>query len=110
MGVDPSSTVNGRRMTNIGTFRAYIQSYINHHPNINHNMTAMVRQLQSGENGLPIEVYAFTNTTQWVQYEGIQADIFDHILAVAPEFDIKIYQNPTGNDISKIQMHSVNSV
>ncbi|NLL67573.1 MAG: mechanosensitive ion channel [Clostridiaceae bacterium] len=106
MGVDPSSTVNGRRMTNIGTFRAYIQSYINHHPNINHNMTAMVRQLQSGENGLPIEVYAFTNTTQWVQYEGIQADIFDHILAVAPEFDIKIYQNPTGNDLGRLQVHS----
>jgi miniconductance mechanosensitive channel len=110
MGVDPTSTVNGRRMTNVGTFRAYIQNYLDNHPSINHSMITMVRQLQPGEHGLPIEVYAFTNTTRWVDYERIQSDIFDHILAVVPEFDLKIFQSPTGNDISKIQMHSVNSV
>lgn len=102
---DPSSIVNGRRMTNIGTFRAYIQSYLEHHPHISKSMTLMVRQLQPGEHGLPIEIYAFTNTTDWVAYEGIQSDVFDHILAVVPEFDLKIYQNPTGSDIGRIQVH-----
>ncbi|MGI5999344.1 MAG: miniconductance mechanosensitive channel, partial [Lutispora sp.] len=104
MDVDPTSVVNGRRMTNIGTFRAYIQRYLENHPRINHNMTTMVRQLQPGEHGLPIEIYAFTNTTQWVEYEGIQSDIFDHILAVVPEFGLKIYQSPTGSDISKLKI------
>ncbi|MGI6622111.1 MAG: mechanosensitive ion channel family protein [Acetivibrionales bacterium] len=104
MGVDPSSIVNGRRMTNIGTFRVYIQSYLEHHPFINHSMTTMVRQLQPGEHGLPIEIYAFTNTTRWVDYEKIQADVFDHILAVVPEFGLKIYQSPTGSDISRLKI------
>lgn len=106
MGVVPSSTVNGRRMTNIGTFRAYIQRYLENHPRINDNMTTMVRQLQPGENGLPIEIYAFTDTTRWVDYEGIQSDIFDHILAVVSEFDLKIFQSPAGSDIRKIQPFS----
>jgi len=102
-GIDPSSIVNGRHMTNIGTFRAYIQRYLENHPRINHNMTTMVRQLQPCEHGLPVEIYAFASTTQWVDYEGIQSDIFDHILAVVPEFGLKIYQNPTGSDISRLQ-------
>ncbi|HHW22044.1 MAG TPA: mechanosensitive ion channel [Clostridiaceae bacterium] len=102
-GIDPSSIVNGRHMTNIGTLRAYIQKYLENHPRINHNMTTMVRQLQPGEHGLPIEIYAFADTTRWVDYEGIQSDIFDHILAVVPEFGLKVYQNPTGSDIRRIQ-------
>ncbi|HHV99238.1 MAG TPA: mechanosensitive ion channel [Clostridiaceae bacterium] len=92
--VDTSSIVNGRRLTNLGTFRAYVESYLNNHSNINKKMTRMVRQLQPAEYGLPLEIYAFTNETEWIKYEAIQSDIFDHILAVVPEFDLKIYQKP----------------
>lgn len=101
-GIDPTSIVNGRHMTNIGTFRVYVQKYLENHPRINHNMTTMVRQLQPGEHGLPVEIYVFTNTTRWAEYENIQSDIFDHILAVVPEFGLKIYQNPSSNDISRL--------
>jgi len=90
--IDTSSIVNGRRLTNLGTFRAYIESYLKNHPNINRNMTQMVRQLQPTEYGLPLEIYAFTNETAWIKYEAIQSDIFDHILAIVPEFDLRIYQ------------------
>lgn len=96
--IDASVKVNGRRLTNIGVFRAYVSNYLKNHPGINKNMIQMVRQLPPGEYGLPIEVYAFTKTTNWVEYEGIQADIFDHILAVVPEFKLKVFQNPTGYD------------
>jgi miniconductance mechanosensitive channel len=84
--------VNLRRLTNIGTFRAYIHSYLKHHPKIHDRMTLIVRQLQPGAEGLPIEVYAFTNDTDWAAYEGIQADIFDHLYAIAPEFGLRLYQ------------------
>ncbi|MDK2799694.1 MAG: miniconductance mechanosensitive channel [Clostridiales bacterium] len=97
--IDTSREVNGRRLTNIGTFRAYIQNYLRNHPNIHHRMTLMVRQLSPTEYGLPIEIYAFTNDTAWASYESIQADIFDHIFAVIPEFDLRIFQNPTGYDL-----------
>jgi len=90
--IDTSSIVNGRRLTNLGTFRAYIESYLKNHPNINRNMTQMVRQLQPTEYGLPLEIYAFTNETAWIKYEAIQSDIFDHILAIVPEFNLRIYQ------------------
>ncbi|HHY64471.1 MAG TPA: mechanosensitive ion channel [Clostridiaceae bacterium] len=103
-GIDPSSMVNGRHMTNIGTFRVYVQKYLENHPRINHSMTTMVRQLQPCEHGLPVEVYTFTNTTRWVEYENIQSDIFDHILAVVPEFGLKIYQSPAGSDIGRISL------
>jgi len=96
--VDNTSLVNGRRMTNIGTFRAYVKSYLQNHPDINMNMTFLVRQLPPSENGLPIEIYVFSKDTVWANYEAIQADIFDHILAVVPEFDLRVYQNPTGAD------------
>ncbi|MGG0821727.1 mechanosensitive ion channel domain-containing protein [Paenibacillus turicensis] len=96
--VDRSSLVNGRALTNIGVFRAYIQAYLEKHPGIHKEMTLMVRQLAPGETGLPIEIYAFTNKTEWAVYEGIQADIFDHILAIAPSFGLRIFQNPTGHD------------
>jgi miniconductance mechanosensitive channel len=96
--VDESLTVNGRRMTNLGTFRAYIQNYLNNHPNIHKGMISMVRQMPSGENGIPMEIYVFTNDTNWVNYEKIQGDIFDHIFAVIPEFGLRVFQNPTGDD------------
>ena len=96
--VDNSSLANGRRMTNIGTFRAYVVAYLRHHPMINQDMTFLVRQLQPTQYGLPIEVYVFSKDKVWANYEGIQSDIFDHILAVLPEFDLRVYQNPTGAD------------
>jgi miniconductance mechanosensitive channel len=99
LGIDVGEPVNGRHMTNIGTFRIYIQHYLRSHPNIHQGMIQMVRQLPPGEHGLPIEIYAFAATTDWVAYEGIQADIFDHILAVAPRFGLNIFQEPGGHDL-----------
>ncbi len=100
--IDESVKVNGRRMTNIGTFRVYAAEYIKHHPAINQNLTKMVRQLAPGPNGLPIEIYAFTNDIRWERYEAIQADIFDHLLAVVPEFELRIFQNPSGKDFVQL--------
>jgi miniconductance mechanosensitive channel len=100
--IDTSLLVNGRHLTNIGTFRIYIANYLKHHPKIHQGLIQIVRQLPPSENGLPLEIYAFTNDINWVNYEGIQADIFDHILAVAKEFDLDIFQNPTGQDIRNI--------
>ena len=93
--IDNEILVNGRRQTNIGVFRAYLEAYLSNRNDINKNMTFMVRQLAPGEKGLPIEIYVFATTIAWVEYEGIQSDIFDHVLAVIPEFDLKIYQYPT---------------
>lgn len=100
--VDTSSIVNGRRLTNIGTFRAYVEAYIKNHPRIHKNLINLVRQLPPTENGLPIEIYAFTNDTAWVNYEAIQADIFDHILAIVPEFDLRVFQSPAGHNFQSI--------
>lgn len=96
---DGSSVLNLRKMTNVGTFRAYLNEYLRNHPRIRKDMTLMVRQLAPDNNGLPIEIYAFTNTVVWAEYESIQADIFDHIFAVVDEFGLRIHQSPTGNDI-----------
>ena len=96
--IDESVKVNRRHMTNIGTFRIYAQTYLEKHPQIKHSLTTMVRQLPPGPNGLPLEVYAFTSTTEWLEYEAIQGDIFDHLLSVVPEFDLQIFQNPGGRD------------
>ncbi len=90
--IDAKDTKNARRLTNIGTFRAYIEAYLKSHPNIAQQMTLMVRQLKPTETGLPIELYCFTNTTIWVEYESIQADIFDHLLAIMPLFGLRCYQ------------------
>ncbi|MEX0998556.1 MAG: mechanosensitive ion channel domain-containing protein [Thermodesulfobacteriota bacterium] len=100
--IDNTILVNGRRMTNLGTFRAYLVSYLKDHPKINKNLTFLVRQLDPGPTGLPIEIYVFSSDQVWVNYESIQADIFDHILAVIPEFDLRVYQNPTGSDFQKL--------
>lgn len=96
------SVLNLRKMTNIGTFRAYLNEYLRNHPRIRKDMTLMVRQLAPDANGLPIEIYAFTNTVIWAEYEDIQADIFDHIFAVVDEFGLRIHQSPTGNDIRSL--------
>lgn len=91
--------INGRHLTNIGSFRIYIQNYIENYPGIHKGMAHIVRQLPPGEFGLPLEIYAFTRYTDWVNYENLQADLFDHILSVAPEFGLRIFQNPTGQDL-----------
>jgi len=98
-----STLTNGRWLTNIGTYRAYIQEYLRNHPGIRTDMGLMVRQLAPGEHGLPLEIYTFTKTTVWAEYEGIQADILDHLLSVAPEFGIRVFQQPTGGDFSNLK-------
>lgn len=97
--------INGRHLTNIGTFRAYIQNYLENHPKVHKEMSLMVRQLAPEYHGLPLEIYAFINDTKWVNFENAQADIFDHILAVAEEFELRIFQNPTGYDIKPALQH-----
>lgn len=93
-----SSVANGRRMTNIGILRAYILSYIKQNPNINQDMTCMVRQLEATEKGVPLEVYCFSSIQAWVDYERIQSDMFDHILAAVSQFDLEVFENPAGSD------------
>lgn len=95
-GLDP---VNTRQVTNIGTFRAYVERYLRHHPGVNQKMTLMVRQLDPGPQGLPLEVYCFTCSTEWIAYEGVQADIFDHLFAILPEFGLQVFQQPSGPDV-----------
>ncbi|NEN74839.1 mechanosensitive ion channel [Pelistega sp. NLN82] len=96
---DLSLRLNGRRLTNIGTFRAYLVRYLKNHPKIRQDLTIMVRQLAPTSEGIPLEIYCFSNDVAWVNYEDIQSDIFDHIFAVVSEFDLRIYQNPTGYDM-----------
>ncbi len=97
--VDVTEPVNGRRMTNIGTFRAYLTAYLRNHPGTNKDLIMMVRQLQPTDTGLPLEIYAFSKDTSWVNYESLQSDIFDHIFATLPHFDLRVFQNPSGNDL-----------
>ena len=102
--VEESTLVNGRRLTNIGVFRSYVEAYLRQHPMIHNDMTFLIRQLSPSENGLPIEIYVFCKDTNWTAYEAIQADIFDHILAVVPEFDLRVFQEPSGSDFQKIAL------
>jgi miniconductance mechanosensitive channel len=99
--IDTSELINGRRMTNLGVFRKYVEFYLQNHPRIRPDMTIMVRQLSIDDKGVPMEVYCFTNTTVWTEYESIQADIFDHLLAAAVFFDLELFQQPSGRDISR---------
>lgn len=99
LGEAGEQAVNRRRLTNLGSFRAYVTAYLSEHPRIHHQMTCMVRQLASDAQGIPLELYCFTNTTDWAAYEGIQSDIFDHLYALLPEFGLALYQPPTGNDL-----------
>ena len=101
-GLDDSVPVNGRRMTNLGTFRQYVVGYLRAHPMINRDMTFLVRQLQPTELGLPLEIYVFSADKNWVNYEAIQADIFDHLFAVLPYFDLRAFQRPTGHDLAAV--------
>lgn len=99
LGLDLGVLGNGRRLTNLGTFRAYVVAYLREHPKIHQQMTFLVRQLQPTEHGLPLEIYVFTNDTRWAVYEGIQADIFDHLFAIIPQFGLSVYQHPSGRDL-----------
>ena len=101
-GVDASMPVNGRRLTNMGTFRRYLQEYLKCNPEIHNDMTFLVRHLQPTDRGLPIEIYVFSKDQRWANYESIQADIFDHVMAAIPHFGLRVYQNPTGGDISSL--------
>jgi miniconductance mechanosensitive channel len=96
---DRSFVANARRLTNLGTFREYVVQYLRQHPKVHEDMTLMVRQLNPTPQGLPMEVYVFSNDVAWVAYEGIQSDIFDHILAIVPEFGLRLYQSPSGSDV-----------
>lgn len=100
--IDDSNLVNGRRQTNIGIFRAYLNAYLANCPYINKEMTFMVRQLSPTENGVPIQIYAFSSNKAWISYENIQSDIFDHVFAVVTMFDLKIYQKPSSNSLSTL--------
>ena len=100
--VDTSTLVNGRNMTNIGVFKEYIEQYLIVNPHINKEMMVMVRQLPPSEKGLPLEIYAFSKDKSWKAYESIISDIFDHVLSVAPYFDLEIFENPAGSDFKRV--------
>ncbi|MEB2318386.1 MAG: mechanosensitive ion channel family protein [Pseudomonadota bacterium] len=102
-GAEP---VNRRRVTNIGTFRAYVQQYLLHHPGIHQEMTLLVRQLQPTAEGLPLEIYCFTNDVRWAVYEGTQGDIFDHLLAILPEFGLRVFQGRSDSPLD-VNLHRV---
>jgi len=96
------SLANGRRITNIGTFRAYVLAYLKNHPQIHQGLTVLVRQLAPTDAGLPLEIYAFSSEKNWAKYEAVQADIFDHLIAVAQEFDLRVFQKPSGTDLRNL--------
>ena len=100
--INMQALVNGRRLTNIGSFRAYIEAYLKNHMMIHKEHTFLIRQLAPSEKGIAIEIYVFTNITDWIAYEAIQADIFDHLLAVLTEFDLQVFQNPTGKNFEQL--------
>lgn len=95
--------INSRRMTNIGTFRAYVTQYLKNHPGMHQELFMLVRQLTPTADGLPLQVYGFTNSTAWAVYEGTQSDIFDHLFAIIPEFGLRVYQHPSGSDLQSLR-------
>lgn len=101
-GIDPASRANGRQLTNLGLFRNYLVRYLQAHPMINQDLTVMVRHLQPTPQGLPVEIYAFASDNCWFRYEEIQADIFDHVHAVLPLFDLRAFQSPAGTGVSAV--------
>ena len=101
--LEVDDAVNRRRLTNIGTFRAYALNYLKNHPRIHKGMTLLVRQLAPGPQGLPLEIYCFTSTTAWADYEDIQSDVFDHLLAIVPEFGLRLFQQPAGSDLAGLR-------
>jgi miniconductance mechanosensitive channel len=98
---DLKVVVNGRRLTNVGCFRAYVLEYLKTHPHVRQDMTLLVRQLQPTAQGLPLEIYVFSADTRWANYEALQADIFDHLLTVIPEFELRVYQSPSSLDVAQ---------
>lgn len=102
LNVQEGDVYNGRRQTNLGIFRHYLEEYLKQNPKIHQDMTFLVRQLQPTEKGMPIEIYVFSNDIEWANYEGIQADIFDHVLAILPEFDLRVFQSPNGHDVTAV--------
>ncbi|ACJ26987.1 MscS Mechanosensitive ion channel [Shewanella piezotolerans WP3] len=100
---DADMPVNSRHLTNVGTFRAYMLAYLKQHEKVHKDMTLLVRQLAPTSSGVPIELYIFTNDIRWAAYEDIQADIFDHVFAILPEFGLRVYQGPTGADVRSLQ-------
>ena len=92
-----------RRLTNVGTFRAYVLHYLHNHPTIHQDLTLLVRQLQPGPQGLPLEIYCFSNDTNWGNYENVQSDIFDHLIATLPEFGLEAFQEPAGSDLKALR-------
>lgn len=105
--IEDSILVNGRRQTNIGVFRAYLFEYLRNNPFVNQDMTLLVRQLQPSESGIPIEIYVFSRILDWKPYEDIQSDIFDHVLASIPEFELRVFQNPSGGDFRSLAPQSI---
>lgn len=106
LGPQANSKLNQRALTNLGTFRAYIQNYLQHHPGIHQEMTLLVRQLEPTAQGLPLEIYCFSNSTDWAFYENVQSDIFDHLLAILPEFGLRVFQQPSGADLTNMGLLS----
>ena len=101
-GGDPAVIPEVRRLTNLGTFRAYVQKYLEAHPQTHKGMTLLVRQLEPGTQGVAIEIYCFSNDTAWANYENFQADVFDHLIAILPDFGLKAFQSPGGSDFAKV--------
>lgn len=101
-GIDNEVLVNGRRQTNLGVFRAYLTAYLKNLPVVNKDLNCMVRHLQPTDHGLPVELYFFSTIKDWIPYEGVQADVFDHVLAIIPEFDLRVFQSPSGADFQKL--------
>jgi len=95
--------INGRRLTNIGIFRKYMELYLKNHHLLNTNLTCMVRQLPPTDKGLPVEIYVFSKDKEWVTYENILSDIFDHTLAIVPSFKLEVFQSPAGSDLANLQ-------
>lgn len=108
--IDSSVLINGRRMTNLGVFRKYVEQYLRNHPGIKQDMAIMVRQLAPEDRGIPLELYCFTNTTAWVHYETIQADIFDHLFSAISFFNLEMFQQPSGKDITNAIRPTVKDV
>ncbi len=102
LNLEEDEVTNGRKMTNLGTFRKYLEEYLKVHPKIHQDMTFLVRYLQPTEKGMPVEIYVFSNDQAWANYEAIQSDIFDHILSILPEFELRVFQNPTGGDFQQL--------
>lgn len=103
LNIGENEVFNGRRLTNLGIFRKYLENYLMQHPKIHKEMTFLVRQLQATDKGLPLEIYVFSNDQVWANYEAIQSDIFDHVLSIITEFDLRVFQAPTGNDFKSLR-------